>query len=237
MLRQPPDHRGLGIIQAALVRDIECQPDASPFESALYELVKNEAVVMVDVEEAYALYVTDDYRHALYALILAGASDDAISQALEIPPLVLPAFRFLFCDRTVFRHAMEISAYASKLECSDTHKKYYRTALEQGPDFLLNRLRIGKRPALDPKEALRSIAADFYDRFLTHRGQQIDSNNAKEALKWGKEAASVATVLIDKDSNKAEHALEDLKLALLTTDLTSSPKEAGINPDEVITGT
>lgn len=235
-MRAPPDHRGKRIID--LVRS-EGPPDLSwdPREVALFYRVKSQPCPLPDVEEAYDLYSTNQHRHLLDALILGQATDAQIFESLQIAHLVLSTYRYLFCDKAVFRHALDVHSYVQALTCHKDLALYYTVAIKQGPTVLLSDLRLGERPPVDPKATLRSLASDFFTRFQAHRGQALTSRVAQEAFKWGKAAAETSVLLIHHDSNKAEAALEDLKLALATVDHTSTPEEAGLDVQTILHGT
>lgn len=232
MPRQTPDHRGRRVLElAASGKPIE---GGHPSEVALFYLVKSGEVQSKDVEEAYCAYLDPDSAHVLNALILGKATDAEIQEALEVPEGVLQAYRHLFFDRGVFRHALDVIKYVRELGCGDPYHKYYKTAIEKGPMALANRFRVGERPGLDPRQVLKNLMHDKYDKFLSHRGHELTQNIAKEALKWGQAAAHAAALVIDKGGDEKRNALSELRLVLETRDLTQTPEQAGVDPTEVL---
>jgi hypothetical protein len=235
-MRAPPDHRARKIVE--LVKAGEpVDVSLDPREVALFYRVKSQPCPLPDVEDAYDLYTTNQHRHLLDALFLGQATDAQIFESLQISSLVLSTYRYLFCDKTVFRHALDVHSYVQALTCHKDLAMYYAVAIKQGPMVLLSDLRLGERPPIDPKATLRSLTSDFFTRFQAHRGQALTSRVAQEAFKWGRAAADTSVLLIQHDSNKAEAALEDLKLALASVDHTATPEEAGLDTRTILTGT
>jgi hypothetical protein len=171
----------------------------------------------------------------LNAAILGKATNDQISEALEMAPTTLSVYRYLFCDRNVFSHALLIPDYIRGLDIADQYKEWYAIAHTRGPKSLLKRFTVGTPIPLSPDEVLQDIAADQYDRFLTHRGEQITSNIAMAALNWGKEAAKTASIIIQRGESRPASGHEAMKIALKVTDQTSSPEEAGVQAEEILT--
>jgi hypothetical protein len=234
-MRAPPDHRGKQIIELAKAgAPVDLALD--PREIALFYRVKSQPCPLPEVDDAYDLYATNQHRHLLDALFLGQATDAQLFESLQISHLVLSTYRYLFCDKSVFRHALDVHSYVQALTCHKDLAQYYTVAIKQGPTVLLSDLRLGERPPVDPKATLRSLTSDFFTRFQAHRGQALTSRVAQEAFKWGRAAADTSVLLIQHDSNKAEAALEDLKLALASVDHTATPDEAGLDPRTILNG-
>ncbi len=235
MPRMSPDFRGLAAIQAATDGQATFESD-DPREASLFHLVKSQHATQLDVEEAFLLYSNDDYRHVMNALILANASDALISTSLEISFLVTSAYKWLFFERSVFRHVLDIRTWVTELtEPESEERKIYMVTILQGPEALAEKFAIGRRPNIDPKDALQDILTSLYARAQEHRGLKITDPIAQASLRTAKDAAAVAALLIDKGGQQVKHALEDLKTALTleTKDLTTTPEEAGIDPKTI----
>lgn len=234
MPRLQPDHVATRVLTSVETLD---QPEGDhPFEVALFYLVKNASSLQPDVDEAFCLYENHEQRHVLNAAILAKAPDALLQAEIDLPPGVAAAYRYLFFDRGVFRHALDVASYVAGLELDKKYKEIYETAIQQGADVLLMKYHIGPRAPIDPKDVIRHTLSTFYERAQAHRGQQITSKAAKEALKWGRAAVSTAATLIDKGNNQAEAALKDLKLALEIKDHTKTPADLGVSHDEIVGG-
>lgn len=232
MPRQSPSHRAERVF-AATTRPGEFVTDDSDERSLHLFLTTGEAPAPY-VEEAFAYFSSAETRHVLSALILAKASDDQIVSGLGFDLLALRAFRNLFFDRGVFRHDLDAIAYAKGLG-QKAYEAHYKTAIEQGPDFLINRFRVGEKPDADPKRVLQSVLNDAADRFSAHRGQQLDSATAREAKAWGQMAMSAAVLVIDKNQDDRKSAMEEFRAIMLAVkDHTQTPEEAGINLEDVL---
>lgn len=232
----PPDHRARRVIElAATATDYDGD---HPVERDFFYLVKSGETTIPDVAVAYEIYQEPEDRHVFDALILARADDVLIADALRCPPSLLPTYRHLFCDVAVFRHTPAVFRYIRELpldEDEQAWRQYYLVATQQGPEYLANRFRVGVRPDVEPRKVLKTAVADMFDRFLAHRGQQLDSAIAQQALRWGNSAVTAAQVLIEKGGDTKKNAMEELRVALETVDHTSTPEDAGINPDDVLT--
>lgn len=233
MPRQPPDHRARRI--NALVTEGADAPQ-DPIESSYYYLLTNDDCPIPTVREAAGWYEDEGFAHLVNALQLGKAPPDLIASGLDLDPAILVPYFYLFFDRTVFRHSLDVLRYVDDLRASDLHRKYYDTAIQQGPEHLINRFRIGARPAVPAERIMETIANDQYDRFLSHRGQEITSEIAKEALKWGQAAVASANVLVSTGKGNKESAFTRLKIALTTCDETETPESMGMKPEDISPG-
>lgn len=209
-------------------------------ERHLYLCLTTGEAVSAEVEDALLLWLAEENRHVLNALILGKATDDEISLGLDMSQSVLAPYRRLFFDRSVFRNSLDVISYVRN-DLSDLNaineawQDLYKTAIEQGPEYLINRFRVGARPDADPRRTIQVILNDATDRFITHRGQSIDSKTAKESLRWASQALSAAALSIDKGSNVRENVLAELRSIMLKTeDRTETPEQAGIDPLTVL---
>lgn len=234
----PPDHRASRIIGLA-----EKQADFdgdNPIERDFFYLVKKGEATLPEVRAAADIYQEPEFRHPFNALLIGRAPDSLIVDALKCDPLVLSPYRHLFFDATVFRHTPAIFRYIRELPLDDNDdtervwREYYMVAAAQGPEYLANRFRVGERPDADPRKVIKTVVTDTYDRFLAHRGKQLNTEVAKEALKWGNAAVSAAVTLIEKGGDTKKNAVEELRVALQTNDLTKTPEQAGVDPAEVL---
>jgi len=232
MPRQSPSHRAERVF-AAIQRREEFVSDDSDERSLFLFLTTGEAPAPY-VEDAFDYFSSAETRHVLSALILAKASDEQIVAGLGFDLLALRAFRNLFFDRSVFRHDLDAIGYAKGLG-TPTYEAHYKTAVEQGPEFLINRFRVGEKPDADPKRVLQSVLNDAADRFNAHRGQQLDSATAREAKAWGQMAMSAAVLVIDKNKDDRKSAMEEFRAIMLAVkDHTQTPEAAGIDPKDVL---
>lgn len=238
MPRTPPDSRRRRVFDA--VRDKVLFETDDADERHLYLCLTTGEAVSVEVEDALLLWLSEENRHVLNALLLGKATDDQITLGLDISPVMLAPYKRLFFDRSVFRNALDVIGYVRNdlndlNEINKDWQNFYKTAIEQGPEFLINKYRVGARPPVDPRTTIQLVLNDSTDRFLTHRGQDIDSKTTKEALRWAAQALSAAAMSIDKGSDQKQNVLADLKAIMLTTvDRTETPDAAGIDPLTVL---
>lgn len=194
-------------------------PDAwiDPRESALFHLSRSGGadVIIADVDDAYGLYVTPEYRHVVDALLLAKATDGEVCAALDLAPNVLSVYRHLFFDRTVFGHALEAHAYARDVICDDEERKNYTVAVRQGPATLIEKFRIGERPLPDHKAFMREVISDLMAGFRTNRGCDVTSATAQAAFRLAPDILRYAAALGQSGPGaRAEEAAKAIRLAL-----------------------
>lgn len=233
MSRPKPDHRGRAVFAAA--RSKKTYPGDHAFETALFRLIKGDKDVSADVREAYEIYNRERHRHVLDAAIFGKATNDQISEALEMAPSMLTVYRHLFCDRNVFPHSLVIPDYVAKLPIEDEYKEWYSIAYTQGPAALLRKFKIGDPCPLSPDEIMQGVAVDQYHRFLTHRGEQITSAVANAAFQWGKEAARTASLILQRGDLPGVGGNEEMRIALRVTDETKTAEQSGLQPEDLVT--
>ena len=235
MPRTFPDHRRRRVFERVDARAPFHTDDAD--ERNLYLCMTTGEAVATEVEDALILWLSEESRHVLNALLLSKADDERICAGLDLSPTMLAPYKRLFFDRSVFRNSLDVIAYV-KTDLSDLeeeHRNYYKTAIEQGPEFLINRFRVGTRPPPDPRQVIQGVLGDSFDRFLGHRGQGLDSKLTKEAIRWGSQALSAASLAIDKGTDRRQNILAELRSIMLKTeDKTETPEESGIDPLEVL---
>lgn len=211
-MKRRPDHRAQAVFAAP--DDVNL---ADPRESALFHFVKSEGqdAIIADVEDAYSIYFAPEYRHVIDALLLAKAPDGDLCSALDLAPNVLSVYRHLFFDRTVFPHALAAHAYARLVPCTDDERQHYFTAVQQGPLALLEKFRIGERPAPDTKAYMREVMADLMVGFRQHRSQNIASPIAQAAFRLAPEILRYAAAMTQSGPGaRAEEAAKAIRLAL-----------------------
>ncbi len=231
MPRLSPDHRALRVFSMVYGKQPFVGSHAD--EHALYEYLQHGRSPTPQVDEAYGIYEEPQFRHVVDAALLAHATDAFVCDALEMPLTVMSVYRHLFFDRSVFRHVLDVSKYVKELPVTPEERTYYTTAYEKGPETLLNRFRIGKRPDLEPRAVLKELLADQIERARGHRGQPLNSELAREALRWAQATANTANILLREDT-QAEHALSELKLTLAVEDRTVSVNDLVIKPGDLV---
>ena len=225
-----PRHRYLAVLAAA--NEALPAPE-DPLEAALYALASSGSCPDPNVSYAYDLYALENHRAAMDAFLLSKVPPELIAGALEIPPLVIAAYRHLFMDTDVFRNRLELVTYAADYEGNAYAKELVRTAVLIGCDYLL--WAFGKPdPALDNRAVVRRTMVDAFFRGMAHKGNPITSATVKEAQKWWANAIRNAQILEDIDPRTAKSALEDLRLALGQMDETLSTDEAPVPVEDIL---
>ncbi len=230
-MRRLPEHRYISIA-IAIQKKISFESD-NPLELCLYTLLLNNKTDLEYVEDAYEIFIHQNDRHILNALIIAKATKEYIASTLSMNLHLIEAYQYLFFDKTVFRHDFDIKNYINTLQLNTDLKNYYLVSCEKGFKALANTFKIGERDAVDPKEVLNELLNDQLDRAKAHRGLSITSAIAKEAYKWSQLAANTAnTMLKDKQSNNI-NSITELMLSLKTIDHTTSVESAKIDPSTI----
>lgn len=232
MPRQLPDHNGLKVL--------ECAAESRPFESthpdeiALYQLVTKKDTALAAVADAYEIYISDEFRHSLNALLLANATDEQICPVLEVSQMTIRAYRYLFFDRSVFRHVFDIRAYVRELPIRTDWKTLYVEGIERGTEALLNRFRVGTRPQVEPRKVLEELMNDQFDRSKAHRGMNLTEEVAKQALNWGRAAVSTAQILLTNTPQTEKSAMEEVRMQLITKEHTQTLTELNISVEDLV---
>ena len=232
MPRQTPDHNGRKVLECvSLSRQfVSTHPD----EIALYQLLLKNDSALPSVNDAYGIYQSDEFRHSLNALLLANASDDVISPVLEIALATLRSYRYLFFDRSVFRHVFDIRTYVRELPIDTNTKSLYVEAIERGVDSLLNRFRVGTRPQVEPRKVLEELMNDQFDRSKAHRGLNLTEEVAKQALQWSRAATGTAQILLANSPKSEKSAMEEVRMHLSTKEHTQTLVDLNISIEDLV---
>ncbi len=233
MPRLPPDHRALHILRAAKDRDQYESDD--PRDTALFHLVKSggEVSLIGHVTDAFDLYRTEEFRHIVDALLLGGASDTDVADALKMNPLVLSPYRHLFFDMAVFSHVLDMYQYVGRLACSRKQRDEYLISMQQGPNVLGERYHVGDRKPVDPREVVNTVLRDLSSRFREHRGHDITSATAQAALRLVPDVLKATVLATEKNGGDKDSAAQAIMMTLDMKDETKTPDEAGVVLTEV----
>lgn len=234
MAYPPPDHRAQRLIVAAKTEGAP-EPE-EPLERAFFHFVKTGEASMSEIPQAIELYSDEEFKHVLNALTLSGAHSETVAAGLGLSESVYQTYVYLFFDVDVFPHNLAKDRYIKLLRCNEELRKLYEIAIERGAHELIERYRIGAKPRLDPEELMYGAMTDMWSKFLTHRGYNVTSDVAKEALRWGESMLRVAKMLSDsgKEARRAEGAADDLRIALEIRNETKKPAELGIKPEDLV---
>lgn len=211
-------------------------PPEDPHEAALYALLRGQRAPDETVETAYWIFKSS-YKHAMDALVLCSTPDKEVEHNLELAPGVYEVYKKLFFDRSVFDSVFAMRGYVSGLTLTDEEAAIYQLALQEGPQRLMDRYRVGPRKAPDPQTVLEDMLGEAHSRAFEHRGRAITSRVATESFKWGRAAASTALAMKQAaSSGRLASALEQLEFALTSDDQTKTPEDLGLKHDDIVKG-
>ena len=181
--RQPDDRYRAALLAA--------DAPAHSFEAALWQLrhanVDND--VIVRVVDAYE----DTFeRELLQAWIIAGASDNAISERLGFPLEVLAPYRHLCCNLFMFRDKLEMMRWVHQYKGTHAGKLLLERALHfDGVEAIAHLC--GLPSKLEPDHVNQQVMRETYFRGLsTLRASNIASADAVAAHQLMKTATSAA---------------------------------------------
>jgi hypothetical protein len=206
----------------------------------LFYLVKryplHDYKVAPDVQEAYSLYEDEEARHVLNALLLFDAEPARIKNALRLGEHTLEAYCVYFFDKRVFPHVFAARRFLKDLseQLTKEHREIYELALQEGPERLLDRYRIGSAPIPKPEQVLEEMMRETHSRAFEHRGKPITSKTAETSFRWGRAATATAQAILQHNIANKQGSGVALVLALKNIDHTQTPEEAGLSRDDIV---
>ena len=226
-----PDARARRVAEA--LRNGEPPPDDA-WDAALYGVLNQDENPDEDVSVAFDIFEGPEH-HVLDALLLVRAEPESVCEALGLSARALDAYRTLFFDPSVFRHAFAARRYIASVRDSSEEYKAYDLAIHEGADVLLSRYRVGEPAPPDPMKTAQRVMAEFALRSREHRGRTLTSRVAQEALKAGRAAIdAAATVRSMQPKNGGDSAALRFELALTTANHTVPAAEAPVPPSELV---
>lgn len=230
---QEPDYRAVAVEESA-------EAPEETLARYYFHFVKSGGLDCPDADfgEAAALYVDQEYKHILNALLLADAHPDEIVAALGIPARVLEYYSSFFFDKTVFPHNLAKYRWVVGLPVHSVEKEHYVIALERGVEEVLSKYRVGWRPRLDPHKVTHEVLSDMRSRFVEHRGRSSKDPIAQAALSHAGVTLAAARQLatLEREANATTSSgMSDLKIALEVRSSQASPEAVGVKIDDVVT--
>lgn len=230
-----PNHKAQALL--ALLEANGPDPD-DPLDRSFFHFVKTNAPTTSELLTAIDLWNDLEYRHYVSALLLSNANAEEVASITDISEDSYKTFAYFYFDITVFPHNLAKTRYVKELKCGEAHRQFYVIAIERGASELLEKYRIGRRPPRDPDEILQTTMADMHSRFLTHRGYDITTETAKEALRWGEASVRIARMLSEdaKDTKMRNGAQDALQIALEIRNETKTLADIDVKQDELVSG-
>jgi hypothetical protein len=226
-----PDARARRVAEA--FRSGEPPPE-DPLDAALYAVLSKAAEIDEDVSVALDLYNGNEH-HVIDALLLVRVDPTAACEALGFSARVLEIYRSLFFDPAAFKHAFAARRYVASIHDGTSEYGAYELALQEGPEALLDRYRVGEAPPPDPLKTAQKVMASLALRAREHRGRPLTSRQAQEALKAGRAAVdAAATVRSMQPKNGGDTAALRFELALTTQNHTVPAAESPVPVGELV---
>lgn len=228
MYRASPRHR----FEAVLAASRAGLPPTGELELALYGLMTKTGTPDQWASYAYDLYLDAHHRAVLDAFILSGAEPGTVSKVLDIPPLALLAYQYLFFDVSAFRNRLEKISYASNQTGDAFAGELLKTGVMVGPDYLL--WTYGGANAVATRDVVRHTMIDSFFRGMSHKGNSLTSGVAKESQKWWATAIRNAEILEKMDPQASKQAYEELRIALEGSDETTSVEKSPVPLEDIL---
>lgn len=226
-----PDARARRI--AAAFRNGEVRPE-DPLDGALYDVLAKAETIDEDVAVAWDLYEGPEH-HVLDALLLVRANIDDMCEALGLTAKVVEAYRALFFDTNVFKHAFAVRRYIGSIQDTVSETSAYQLALQEGADAVLDRYRVSEPPPADPIKTAQKVMTALAARAREHRGRPLTSKYAQEAIKAGRVALDAANVVRGmQPKNGGDSAALRFELALTTKNHTIPATESPVPLAELV---
>lgn len=227
------DHRYRRVCKA--IED-KAQPEEGGLEARLYAHVEGTEEDPV-LEYALEIYMSPAHKEAVEGFLLAGGTDDIISDILEIRPIeVLEAYRYLFFDMAQLKNRVDRMLYAQTVCSAHTNRavsEANKVALTAGADYLAWFWN-PEKAALKPSTVINRHMVDGYYRSFAHAGAPLTSKLAQEALKLAKDATRSAKLAEDMNPSDMVNAAEAVRLAIEQFDSTKTVEELGVSPEELL---
>lgn len=197
-----------------LLHGVEALNKACP-----YRLWEEGTAVAFEVAYALEVYKNDFLRSVLEPFLVGSTNDMRVSEALELTPNEVYAYRFLFFDTTALRNQLEKIAYIRSLPEGDA-KNLFLIAHNEGIDSLQWQY-CSNKGNVSPQEVQSILMRDALHRFKSGRTHDINSKAAKESLKYAGVAATCAKTLMENDSLiNADIANLEIQFTKKSADLT-----------------
>jgi hypothetical protein len=157
-----------------------------------------------------------------------------------MPEEILPPYKHLFFDRSIFKNSIAVLKYVEQLDLADNLKNYYLVATQQGPEFLINRFSVGFKE-IDPRFVKRAVLSAQFDRFVIQRGKPLYNEEKKgldeevlHAMKFGEKAVQTAVAIIEKGEQGSETAIQQLRIILEGKSEVKPITDVVVNKEDIV---
>ena len=227
-MKQFLDHRHQAVLSA--VRDMRTPTDR--FEQELFKFLTTgcacpEVIRALDINRhAYK-------REVLESFLLVDIDPKEIYAILKVPLNVIRAYSYLFFDTSTFEDELDRIDYAHTYSRDSFGKTLKEFAIDVGPESLKIRMSRGTYyiKNIDVHSGIRSTA---YLMGQMAKVNPMDSQVAKESLRWAQLGLKAATTDEESEQEQEARGINQILCALESKDETLSPETSGIAPEEIL---
>lgn len=227
-MRQSLDHRH----QAVLVGIREQRTPTDFLEQELYQLL-TVGTACLEVVRAFDIHRHAYKREVIESFLLVEISPEEVYNILKVPVGVTKTYAHLFFDNNSFEDELDRLDYAHTYDKDTYGKALKEFAVDVGPESLKIRMARGTYyiKNVDVHSGIRSTA---YLMGQMAKVNPLDSQVAKESLRWAQLGLKAATTDEETEKDQEARGINQILVALVSKDETLSPGTSGIEPEEIL---
>lgn len=186
-----------------------------------------------EVVRARDIYAHPYKREVIEAFLLVDVSPEEIYTLLKVPINVTKTYAHLFFDTSAFEDELDRLDYAHTYDRDLYGKSLKEFAVDLGPESLKIRMARGTYYVknIDVHSGIRSTA---YLMGQMAKVNPLDSQVAKESLRWAQLGLKAATTEEESEKDQEARGINQILVALQAKDETLSPETSGISPEEIL---
>lgn len=205
---------------------------ADPLEQELYKFLTT-GNACAEVIRALDINRHSYKREVLEAFLLVDISPEEIYAILKVPLKVSHAYRHLFFDTSVFEDELDRIDYAHTYDKDPFGKALKEFGVDVGPESLKIRMARGTY-YIKNADVHSGIRATAYLMGQMAKVNPLDSQVAKESLRWAQLGLKAATTDEESEQEQEARGINQILVALQSKDETLSPETSGIEPEEIL---
>lgn len=186
-----------------------------------------------EVLRAFDIHRNAYKREVIESFLLVEVGPEEIYSILKVPINVTIAYAYLFFDTSAFEDELDRLDYAHTYDKDTYGKALKEFAVDLGPESLKIRMSRGTYYVknIDVHSGIRSTA---YLMGQMAKVNPLDSNVAKESLRWAQLGLKAATTEEESEKDQEARGINQILVALQSKDETLSPGTSGIEPEEIL---
>lgn len=181
------------------------------------------------VRRAHDVFSHTYKREVIESFLLVGVTPKEIEEALSVDKKISAAYAHLFFDPTAFEDDLDRLEYAQSYSRNEYGSMLKKFAVDNGKSSLLIRMS-RENFKVSPTKVQNEVRATAYMLAQRAKSNPIDSDASKEAYRWAKLALHAA-LEADEDITGG---IEEITIALKSTDETVDEESSGINADDIL---